>query len=286
MAALKHARDPGLWDRLVNERFGSAQPVLSGQESIAAAKKLWRHATGKSFPGDVVLTSGNRYTWRRTATIRGRRRQVLFVNPDKQQSRVRGLRALIHDISHLAHRQMHPRDSAHSARQARLEARLVTFALERGFVDGALKREPPPAKPKPSLIQQRHARMVARRDKWASEAERATRLLAKAERELRAYERRNAEKIAAPPVAKASRKAEDAPKVRAAPGAKVKALAALHGVEIERHTDLDSRPWYVSHPDLLDTEADPHVDDHYAHTWPDVLERVQEIIAALEKRAA
>lgn len=280
MAALKHARDPGLWDRLVNERFGAAQPILSGPESIIAARKLWRHATGKPFAGKIRLTSGNRYT-----SVDGR---VMSVNPDKQEQQARGLRALIHDISHEAHRRLNPRDSAHSARQARLEGRLVTFALTRGFVDGALKRDPPAPKPKPSLIQQRHARMVSRRDKWAKELERAKRLLAKAERELRTYERRNAEKIAAPMVAKAPRKAASARKPKArpdtarSPRTAAKRLAAAHGVEIERHTDLDSKPWYVSHPALLDTDRDPHKGDHYAHQWDGVLVRVREIVAALE----
>lgn len=39
--------------------------------------------------------------------------------------------------------------------------------------------------------------MVNRRDKWKATLERAERLLAKAEREVRTYERRHAEKLAA-----------------------------------------------------------------------------------------
>lgn len=187
MKVQKHARDPGLWDRLVNERFGSEQPILSGQESIAAAKKLYRHATGKSFTGKIRLTSGNRYTWVR--------RGVMSVNPDKVEAQARGLRALIHDISHYCHRMKNPRDSAHSPRQARLEGRLVEFALSRGFVDGALKKEQPPPKAKPDVVQQRYARMVNRRDKYAKELERVKRLLAKATREVREYERRHDERL-------------------------------------------------------------------------------------------
>lgn len=187
MAKTTHARDPGLWDRLVNERFGDSHPVLSPQESIAAARKLYRHAMGKSWPGKIELTSGNRYTWAR--------RGVLYVNPDKRERQARGLRALIHDISHLCHARLHPGDSSHSPRQARLEGRLVTFALRRGFTEGALKREPPAPKPKPDIVQQRHARMVSRRDKWARELERAKRRLAKAEREVREYERRHRDRL-------------------------------------------------------------------------------------------
>lgn len=182
--SVKTTRDPGLWDRLVNERFGSDQPILSEQESIAAAKKLYRHAMGKSFAGTVRIASGNRYTWVR--------RGVLSVNPDKREARCRGLRAMIHDLSHYCHRRLHPLDAPHSARQARLEGKLVKFALERGFLDGALKREPAPDKPKPTVVQQRYARMVSRRDKWAAELARAERLLAKAAHEVREYERRHA----------------------------------------------------------------------------------------------
>ena len=38
--------------------------------------------------------------------------------------------------------------------------------------------------------------MISRRDKWRREAERAKRLLAKVEREVRAYERSHAERLA------------------------------------------------------------------------------------------
>lgn len=187
MVKTTHARDPGLWDRLVNDRFGAAQPILSPQESIAAARKLYRHAMGKSFPGRIEITSGNRYTWIR--------RGVMAVNPDKRERDARGLRALIHDLSHYCHSQLHPRDSSHSPRQARLEGKLVTFALSRGFAEGALKREPAAPKPKPDIVQQRYARMVNRRDKYVRELERAKRLLAKAEREVREYGRRHRERL-------------------------------------------------------------------------------------------
>lgn len=182
------ARKPELWDMLVNDRFGDQQPILSEQESIAAAKKLFRHAMGKSFSGKIEITTGNRYTWVRRGT--------LFVNPDKREARQRGLRAMIHDISHYAHAILNPKDSPHSARQARLEGKLVTFALSRGFTEGALKRESS-VKPKPDLIQQRYARMVRRRDKYAAEQVRAKRLLAKASREVREYERRHRERLGA-----------------------------------------------------------------------------------------
>ena len=187
MVKTTHARDPQIWDRLVNSKFGTDHPVLSPQESILAARKLYRHAMGNAFKGDVKLTSGNRYTW----VLRG----VMSVNPDKRERQARGLRAIIHDISHYCHARLHPQDSAHSVRQARLEGKLVTFALSRDWDKGTLKKEPPAPAPKVDLVQQRYQRMVNRRDKWAAELERAKRLHVKAVREVRDYERRHGERI-------------------------------------------------------------------------------------------
>lgn len=184
-------RDPGLWDRLVNERWGGQQPVLSPEDSIRAAKRLYRQAMGREWIGPVQLTNGRRYTWVR--------RGVLFVNPDMPQARMRGLRAMIHDISHFAHARLHPSEAPHSRRQVLLEGRLVTYAIKMGWGDGAVRKIGPAPRPKPEpapkppvdKVVQKHARMVARRDKYRAEVERFTRLLAKAEREVRDYQRRH-----------------------------------------------------------------------------------------------
>lgn len=186
-------RDRDLWDRFVNNRFDGAQPVLSPEESIAAARKLYRHAFGKAFPGRVELTTGNRYTWVR--------RGVLYVNPDKREGHTRGLRSIIHDLSHFAHSRLNPRDAPHSKRQARLEQRLAKFALARNWHEGGLRKPEPAAKPEPEPkakvdpVVARYRRMVSRRDRWARELERAKRLYAKAESEVRTYERRHGERL-------------------------------------------------------------------------------------------
>jgi hypothetical protein len=44
---------------------------------------------------------------------------------------------------------------------------------------------------------QRYRRMVARRDRWADQLDRAKRLAAKAEAEVRAYERRHRDRLKA-----------------------------------------------------------------------------------------
>lgn len=185
-------RNRSAWDLLVNERFGGERPVLSPEESILAARRLYRHAMGKAFDGEIKLTSGNRNTWVR--------RGVMSVNPNHRGRG--GLREIIHGISHYAHSRLHPKDAPHSSRQVHLEGELVEYALSHGFLDGSLKRlkrEPVAPEAKPDKVQLKYARMVKRRDRWMAEAERAKRLLAKAAKEVREYERRHKERLEVKP---------------------------------------------------------------------------------------
>lgn len=182
-------RDRELWDRLVNDRFGKERPVLSPEESIKAARKLYRHAMHKTWTGPVELTSGNRST----TVYRG----VLRVNPNWVHGNG-GLREIIHTLSHHCHRRLHPNDAPHSARQARLEGAMARFAVEHGFLDGKLATKTKVEKPEPAKtdpIKQRYARMVNRLSKWKAEMERAERLHAKAAKEVRAYERRHGDRL-------------------------------------------------------------------------------------------
>ncbi|MEJ7831314.1 MAG: hypothetical protein WKF79_00225 [Nocardioides sp.] len=184
-------RDPGLWDRLVNERWDGQEPVLSPDDSIKAAKRIFRQAMGRAWVGPVRLTSGNRYTWVRRGT--------LIVNPDMPQRECRGLRAMIHDLSHYAHSRLNPSEAPHSRKQAQLEGRLVTYALKSGFAEGRVRALGPAPQPKPEPVAKpavdkvavKHARMAKRRDSYRAQVERFSRLLAKAEREVRDYERRH-----------------------------------------------------------------------------------------------
>jgi hypothetical protein len=203
MKAFGTTRDRDLWERKVNQHFGAAQPILSPEESIAAAKKLYRTVMGHAFSGVIKLTSGNRYTWVKVQPVRQpgggyARKRVMSVNPDHRELSARGLRALIHDLSHYCHGQLHPNDAPHSRRQAQLEGRMVRAALARGFLEGKLKpkeKAEPEPKVKPDKVQQRYARMIARRDKYAGELERSKRLLAKVQKEVREYERRHGERV-------------------------------------------------------------------------------------------
>jgi hypothetical protein len=126
---------------------------------------------------------------------------VFFVNPEK------GLRDMIHLISHYCHRRLHRGDKPHSIRQLRLEAKLTKFAISRRWHEGTLKKQPKEpttqpevtqieSAPKPDKVVLRYRRMKARLDKWARELERSKRLYAKAQREVRAYERRHGNRVA------------------------------------------------------------------------------------------
>ncbi|MFL6864087.1 MAG: hypothetical protein ACJ8DZ_13920 [Allosphingosinicella sp.] len=175
----------------MNERWDGQQPVLPPEDAVKAAKRLYRQAMGKPWTGPVKLTSGRRYTWVK--------RGVLVVNPDMPQRDCRGLRAMIHDLSHYAHSRLHPSDAPHSRRQAQLEGRLVTYALKSGFAEGRVRPIGPAPQPKPEpapkptvdKVVQKHARMVANRDKWARELARAKCLHAEWDRKVRDYERRH-----------------------------------------------------------------------------------------------
>jgi hypothetical protein len=184
-------RDRSLWERAVNDLWEGKRPILSPDESLAAAKKLWRHATGKAWGGKWKLVGGNRHTWPRHG--------VFGVNPDSRHNgSERGLRDIIHGISHYAHRRLHPKDKPHSIRQLQLEARLTKFAIAHGWhlpKPEPVVAEPTPAPPKPDKVALRYRRMVTRRDKWVAEAERAKRLATKAAREVREYERRHGERL-------------------------------------------------------------------------------------------
>ena len=81
-----------------------------------------------------------------------------------------------------------------------------------------------------------------------------------------------------------ARKPKAKPDSAAGDRAKAKKLAAKIGVIIDRHTDLGPDYYYVYHPALEDSPLDPREDDHYAHCWEEVLERVKEYEACLALR--
>lgn len=160
------------------ETWPAAIPPLTGPEAARAARRLYRFAMGRTFGGDVQVTSGRRYNWLRRGT--------LVVNPD------RGWRHLVHDLSHLFVYLCNPGERPHSRFHERFEAKLVREVLRRGYLDGKLRDKPKAgtARAKPALDDKRRAkldRIEARMVSWERKHARAARAIAKLERQRRYY---------------------------------------------------------------------------------------------------
>src|SRR5215475_11827457 len=128
--------------RFVNSLWPTGPlPALTSQEALSATKRLWRVATGKTWKGELRLTSGNRYTWPRGG--------VFLVNPD------RGWHSLVHLISHAARRRIFRHGKPHDGNHARLEGDLIRYVVNHGWLEGALKsKAAPKVKPTAEEIQQ------------------------------------------------------------------------------------------------------------------------------------
>lgn len=163
-------------------------PVPSGAEAIAGARLLIRE--GFRFHGkdkrwimqkrQFKLTSGNRRrTWPRNG--------VWYVNPDEKYDHGGGWRAIIHNISHYVHWRVMPHMGGHEF-HSMTEAHLIRFALERGFLEGRLKR-PEKEKPPRDRKAERHAAAVLRLKRWETKAKRADTAIKKLRATVRRYER-------------------------------------------------------------------------------------------------
>jgi hypothetical protein len=178
-------------------------PTLTGPEAIAVAKRLWRDATGKAWPGKWQLTSGNRRTWPDGMTF--------MVNPDQ------GWRGMVHDLSHAAHNRLVGRVSQyvpitvktpggraflrremvvsetkrdnyrtaskrpHSDDHVLIEKRMISMILERGWLDGRFREIP---KPKPTVRERNEASVVAAIPRWEAKAQKAAADLKRAKKKL------------------------------------------------------------------------------------------------------
>lgn len=104
----------------------------------------------------------------------------------------RGWRRLVHDISHIVYEYRYPRldrHSAHSPIHAKLEAEMVRFVLDQGWLAGVHR---PPAKPKPSPADRRTIRLAKlerRLTNWERKLRRAERAVRKLKRQIAATRR-------------------------------------------------------------------------------------------------
>lgn len=156
----------------VNRQWPETLPTLTGDEAIAAAKRLYRFAMKKSWKGKWKLTSGRRYTWPRSGTF--------YVNPnrDNWSDAPAGWPDLIHMMSHYCFRQLMPHRKPHDSRHLYLERDMVEYVLTHGWLDGKLK-----PKPKAPVTPDRAAQLAARAKRWETKRRRAETALRKITRQ-------------------------------------------------------------------------------------------------------
>ncbi|MBO0736287.1 MAG: hypothetical protein J2P48_06925 [Alphaproteobacteria bacterium] len=163
--AVKPIRNTRDHYKLVNSLWPKGLPKLEGPEAVSAAKRLWRVATGKAWKGTWAIGRGNHRTYPRGSRF--------LVNPHQ------GWHDMVHDLSHAAHMRVNRRGKPHDGDHARLEAKLIRYVVDHGWLDGKLKPKP---KAVPSLEDKTRARLqrVAQLIKgWETKAKRANTALKK-----------------------------------------------------------------------------------------------------------
>jgi hypothetical protein len=168
----------------VNGQWPETIPPLTGEEAIAAAKRLYRFAMKKSWPGRWAVTSGRRYTWPR--------RGVFYVNPDRKPSwgdeaLAHGWRDLVHMLSHYCHQKQFPKAKPHDGRHHFLEREMVAYVLSHDWLSGKLR-----PKVRAKVVPDAAARLAARAARWEAKRRRAETALRKIARQRAQQARREA----------------------------------------------------------------------------------------------
>jgi hypothetical protein len=156
----------------VNSQWPDILPALTGQEAISAVRRLYRFAMKKPFRGTFKIATGNRYTWIR--------RHVFYVNPARTNATQPGWHDLVHLVSHLCHRRLHPGEDPHGRGHYWLEKDMVAYVVRSGWLDGKLRREEKP-KPDPKVV--KITSIEQRIKRWRTKAKRAQTALKKLERQ-------------------------------------------------------------------------------------------------------
>lgn len=129
----------------VKEAWGDkaliAARAIPKDRAVDVAKSIYQFMFGKSFQGEIKLTSGRRYTWVR--------RGVLFVNPDFKQSNASGWAALVHDLSHYGHARINPKNDGHGRVHAEFEAEIARYVVKKYLGSSTFVQAPSVEAPKP-----------------------------------------------------------------------------------------------------------------------------------------
>lgn len=161
------------WYERVNGAWPAQVPPLTAEEAVRAARRLWRYGRGRTWTGEVRVTSGRRHTW-----VWG---GVLYVNPEK------GWHDLVHMLSHLCER-----SEAHGSTHARMELRMIKQVVRRGWLEGKLRTPAREPRPQPPVQAVRYARVLELEKAWQRKAKLAATKLRILRRRRRYYERQQA----------------------------------------------------------------------------------------------
>lgn len=161
------------WYQRVNDAWPADIPELTADEATRAARKLFRFATGRTFTGQVRITSGQRFN--RIA------RGTIYVNPQGYRP-YKGWVALVHDLSHYL------KPCRHGGEHARFELRMIKEVIKRGWLTGVLRSVTVAATPDDKRAQ-KIARLEARLKSWETKQRRATNAIKRITKSLKYYQR-------------------------------------------------------------------------------------------------
>ena len=154
----------------------------TAQESLTAARRLYRIAFGRPFRGKMKLTSGRRYTYIRNG--------VFYVNPDQRywNGGSGGWHEIVHGISHYACARLHPNAKGHGHQHAFIERQLIGEVVKRGWLEGRLRR-PEKVRAPVDARSVKLQRVIARMKRWTARRKRADTALKKLAKQCRYYEK-------------------------------------------------------------------------------------------------
>ena len=173
--------DKHVWDAVNNVWPKGVNLIPTEREAVIGVKRLYKKFMGRTWSGDIKLTSGNRHTWIR--------RNTLSINPD--YGYYGGWRDIVHTLSHYVFMRQNPDLRPHNPKQAYLERAMAEYVIASGFLEGRHVR-PLKEKRTISLVAKRAAHADKMLKKHQDNLKRTAKLVAKWQKKVRYYKKRNA----------------------------------------------------------------------------------------------
>lgn len=170
----------------------STPPIMTGEEAVRAAKRLWRRFAGKAYPGKWIIEQGRGYAnsdhlgfhiypsqgWEGMVHSLSHRLYFSLVTVTRSSLTTAKARE---NYKHVKRFDTAGRNIHHSDAHAELERAMIKMVVDNGWLDGRLHpkpRAPRPKKPAPDPLQVELDRVVARRKAWKTRLRRAKTTLA------------------------------------------------------------------------------------------------------------